>query len=304
MKLIFIALPCLLFPAVVMADDFTGFSVNFVEIGNAGNAADTTSRGAVDYAYRISKYEVSGAMIDAYNALGGGPEITRHEPYGPTRPATLVSWNEAARFVNWLNTSTGHSAAYKFTTGGANDNIALWESADQGYDSANPFRNSGAYYFLPSLDEWYKAAYYDPEANGGTGGYWDYPTGSDTPPAPVSGGTASGTSVHSQSFLDPPAEVDNAGGLSPFGTMAQGGNVDEWLETSLSGSNDSGTSDRLLRGGIWFGNVANQSSASLSWNDPMGASSLTGFRVASIPEPSAAILILLGMAAVAFRRRR
>jgi hypothetical protein len=31
-----------------------------------------------------------------------------------------------ARFVNWLNASTGHSAAYKFTTVGFNDNIALW----------------------------------------------------------------------------------------------------------------------------------------------------------------------------------
>ena len=67
-------------------------------------------------------------------------------------------WSEAARFVNWLSTSQGYDAAYKFTTGGGNDNIALWTSGDSGYNAANPFRNSNAYYFLPSEDEWYKAA--------------------------------------------------------------------------------------------------------------------------------------------------
>ena len=41
-------------------------------------------------------------------------------------------------------------------------------------------RNPNADYFLPSDDEWYKAAYYDPTKNG-TGGYWQYPPKTDDP---------------------------------------------------------------------------------------------------------------------------
>jgi hypothetical protein len=29
-------------------------------------------------------------------------------------------------------------------------------------------------HFLPSVDEWYKAAYYDPNAKGGVGGYCNW----------------------------------------------------------------------------------------------------------------------------------
>ena len=38
----------------------------------------------------------------------------------------------------------------------------------------------GALFFLPSEDEWYKAAYY--KGGGTNAGYWDYPTQSDTAP--------------------------------------------------------------------------------------------------------------------------
>ena len=147
---------------MVQADSFTGFTMDFVNIGNAGNSNDgasgSTAYGGVNYNYRMGVHEVSGAMIDSYNTNMGGPTITR-TARGANTPAGSVSWNEAARFVNWLNTDAGFAEAYKFTTGGANDNIALWTGADAGFDASNPFRNSNAHYFLPSEDEWYKAAY-------------------------------------------------------------------------------------------------------------------------------------------------
>jgi sulfatase modifying factor 1 len=159
-------LPILLLLATpVFADTFGSgantFDIDFTTIGNAGNAADDTGYGDVGYTYRIGTYEVSRDMITKYNTLGGGPAITMYDYAAggitggnlAARPATGVSWNEAARFVNWLNTSEGYSAAYKFTTGGANDNIALWTNLDVGYDAANPFRNANAHYFLPSEDE-------------------------------------------------------------------------------------------------------------------------------------------------------
>ena len=142
------------------------FTMDFVTIGNPGNAADTTGApnpaGAVGYTYDIGKFEVSEDMITKYNANFGTNNslaITK-DTRGTAKPATSVSWNGAARFVNWLNTSTGNQAAYKFTTSGVNDNIALWMSGDAGYDVNNPYRNSLAKYVLPSYNEWYKAAYF------------------------------------------------------------------------------------------------------------------------------------------------
>jgi formylglycine-generating enzyme len=228
-------LPILFLPlAAAHADTFGSgantFTMNFVDIGNAGNADDDTGYGGVGYAYRMGVNEVSERMIDAYNALSGGPSITK-DTRGLDRPATNVSWNEAARFVNWLNTSKGYSVAYKFTTGGANDDIALWTISDAGYNAANPFRNANAYYFLPSEDEWYKAAYYDPNKSGGAG-YWDYATGSDSAPTAVASGTTSGTAVYNGQ--PGPADITNAGGLSPYGTMAQNGNVWELGESGFA----------------------------------------------------------------------
>lgn len=256
MKLRF--LPILLFQlATANADTFGSgantFTMDFVTIGNAGNADDDTGYGGVGYTYRMGVNEVSRGMIDAYNALGGGPALTMSDMTtlggnGAAKPATGISWNEAARFVNWLNTSNGYSAAYKFTTGGFNDNIALWTNLDAGYDAANPFRNANAHYFLPSEDEWYKAAYYDPNKSGGAG-YWNYATGSDTAPTAVASGTTSGTAVYGQTFGTGPADITNAGGLSAYGTMAQNGNVWEWGESAFTAPNDSAGGSRLIRGG-------------------------------------------------------
>ena len=57
-----------------------------------------------------------------------------------------MSWIEAARFVNWLNTSTGNMPAYKFNGG----SFELWTPADPGYDPNNLYRNNLAPYFLPA----------------------------------------------------------------------------------------------------------------------------------------------------------
>lgn len=74
-----------------------------------GNLPDTTGNpdpaGSVPYAYRIGKFEISEQMVANANALGG-VGITK-DFRGPDKPATSISWNKAARFVNWLNTSTG-----------------------------------------------------------------------------------------------------------------------------------------------------------------------------------------------------
>jgi len=137
------------------------FTLDFVDIGNPNNTADTTGSpnlaGAVPYVYRIGKYEVSEDMINKANTVGG-LGITK-DTRGTDKPATGISWNEAARFINWLNTSEGLMPAYKFAVqpGGvcynANANIQLWQSGDPGYNSENLFRNDLAAYFLPIVAE-------------------------------------------------------------------------------------------------------------------------------------------------------
>ena len=142
-------------------------------------------------------------------------------------------------------------------------------------------RNTNAHYFLPTSDEWYKAAYYDPISST----YYDYPTGSNTPPTPVIGGTAQGTAVYGQQWAGP-AVTTNAGGLSPYGTMAQGGNIKEWNESSYGGG------WRIRRGGHWFW-LDEPSLKSTTWDiaSPNHETGDVGFRVASVSEPTSAPLI-------------
>ena len=287
------------------------FNMEFVTIGNAGNAADTNGApnpaGAVAYEYGLGKFEVSEDMIEKFNA-SQSLQITK-DTRGTAKPATSVSWNEAARFVNWLNTSTGNQAAYKFTTGGVNDNIALWTSGDAGYDVNNKYRNSLAKYVLPSYNEWYKAAYYDPTNST----YYQYATGSDTAPTAVASGTDAGTAVYNQSFGQGPANVDQAGGLSPYGVMGLGGNVWEWEESSYDLANSSGSSSRGDRGGSWEVDSSELSSSARGNPDPSFENyDLIGFRVASlssdappaVPEPSMMVIgTLFGLGGLMAKRR-
>jgi len=288
------------------------FTMDFVSIGNPGNSADTGtynnsggtySAGSVSYVYNIGKYEISRTMIEKANALGGlGIGMDSWIGLGGdrgARPAGGVSWNEAARFVNWLNTSKGYQAAYNFTTSGANDNITLWGAGQ--YSGSNQYRHKNAFYFLPSVDEWYKAAYGSPN-----GTWYDYSTGSDTSPIAVAGGTDANTAVYGQYYKNGPADITNAGGLSSWGTMAQGGNVWELTETAYDGINDTANEEREMRGGQ-YSNVFSESldsSTRVSFNPSSGFIDY-GFRVASVPEPSSLSLLVLGaVVAISVRRKR
>jgi sulfatase modifying factor 1 len=173
-------------------------SIDYVTVGNPGNAADPQTGGlygAVSYTYRIGTYEVTNdqyteflnavAKTDTYglyiidmgsaSARGG---ITRSGSPGGyvytvktnmgDKPVNFVSWYDAARFTNWLGNGQGN---------GSTETGAYTLSGDTGIIT----KNAGATFWIPSEDEWYKAAYYDP-SKGGTGGFWQYPTKSDSAP--------------------------------------------------------------------------------------------------------------------------
>jgi formylglycine-generating enzyme required for sulfatase activity len=46
-------------------------TIDYVSVGNAGNAADSTGYGAVAYAYQIGKYEVTNAQYGAFPFASG-----------------------------------------------------------------------------------------------------------------------------------------------------------------------------------------------------------------------------------------
>jgi formylglycine-generating enzyme len=311
--LVLVLLICVFdYPPEAQADTFGSganqFAIEFVPIGNPGNSADTTGSpnpvGSVPYDYRMGKFEISEQVINKANSLGG--LFLTPSGRGPNKPATDLSWNEMARFVNWLNTSTGSHPAYKFTQqpGDAgydsNANIELWTALDVGFDSNNVYRNRFARYFLPSEDEWYKAAFYDP--NGG--GYFSYPTSNGSVPTPVSAGMSVGTAVFDQSVQQGPADITLAGGPSPSGTVGQGGNAWERIESDFDRTNDSSNSFRVERGGGWFYFAEHLSSSYRLFDFPTVSASVEGFRVASlIPEPSTLVLLTMAGSLLVMRRR-
>ena len=228
------------------------FDIEFVTIGNPGNAADTTGNpnpaGSVPYTYRMGKFEISEQMIDKANAVGG-LGITK-DTRGADKPATSVSWNEAARFVNWLNTSTGSTPAYKFAIQpgevgyNANANIRTVD------DPATPATTRT----ISTATAWRGISC--PASTSGTR------RRTTTRPAASITTIQQGATAHPRPWpaarrlarqftVSPsatgPADITLAGGLSPYGTMGQGGNVYEWEETDFDLVNGP-TPVRLLAG--------------------------------------------------------
>jgi len=319
-------------------------TIDWVTVGDPGNAADNTTYGAVADAYRIGKYEVTiQQYTDFLNAVAQSDPYSLYDPVmanngniagisqsgtsgefsysviGPlgttpagasspgNRPVTFVSWFDAARFANWMQNGQGsgstETGAYTLV-GGQTSGTA-------------PAKNPGAQYYIPTENEWYKAAYY--KGGSTNAGYWDYATQSDTDPGNTIGSGANQANYQagayavtgSSSFDDSTQNyLTDVGAfsssVSAYGTFDQSGNVYEWNDLA-------GTSGLLrgLRGGDWNINVASDLSSSSRTTDvPSLGNSFIGFRLASpvpVPEPSVWVTGLAGIAWAgwgACRRRR
>jgi formylglycine-generating enzyme len=334
----------ILVAAMVMATVTTqAITIEMVPVGDPGNAADTlvmndrtTGYGSVGYSYSISKCEITAgqyteflnavAGVDTYSlyntimsisgygpgiaCTGGGtvgnPYVYTVDPAYTNRPVIYVSWGDAARFCNWLANGQPIGAQDFATTedgsyflNGATTNAALMAVT----------RKPGATWVIPKEDEWYKAAYYDPNLNSGAGGYWAYPTRSNTAPGrdlnDLSGNNANCSigypgPIQSPYWTTIVGQFQNS--ASPYDTFDQGGNVREWNEVNISGSG------RGLRGGGF--SSLNHSGLASSYRDhypPTTEYGSIGFRIALVPEPGSIALLLVGAISLlgyAWRRRK
>ena len=316
---------------------FGSFSGEFVTVGDPGNTADSTGFGAVAETFNIMKYEVTNAQYGAflnsvaktdnyffYNALmaeirGGIERSGVSGAYAYTvkaimseKPVNHVSWFDAARYCNWLhNGATNYSStefgAYTLNGTTSGNAVAL---------------NAGAKYFIPSENQWYKAAYY--KGGSTNAGYWNFATQSDYEPNSVRGNPngdgAAGSLLNSANFTmfatwNHPAgnvtTVGTNGGPSYYGTFDMSGNIREWNDLD-------GTSGplRLIRGGNWLEPSSTMKSGTrflfMAPNGEFSNNDGVGFRVASlsssappaVPEPSMMVIgTLFGIGGLVARRR-
>lgn len=317
-----------LFPVSAGAE----ITFEWATVGHAGNGPDpfTGARfGNVSYAYRIATTEVSNAQyvafLNAVDPAGGNPNAVYHSnmgvnprggiafdpgaasgdkyaprPHMADKPVNFISFFDCMRFVNWLHNGQG--------AGGTESGVYAIS------DGLSETRAPGARFFLPTENEWYKAAYFDPTPGAGGGDqYWLYPTrGNAIPVSAIA--TALGDIANpgpNVANYDSGADwngvdgnlttVGSAGPLSPsfFGTFDQGGNVSEWNETLITGS------ARGARGGAYSSTFSSLQSASASGRFPALDGPADGFRVASpVPEPDALALLAFGGGMLAAWRRR
>jgi formylglycine-generating enzyme required for sulfatase activity len=282
------------------------FTIDFVNIsGDAGNLGSWpagvyyTFSGVNHGDYRMGKFEITNGQWNKFKAsiapmrvTGSAWEAYESDPFwtGTNVPTNYVSWYEAAQFVNWLNTSKGYQAAYKFsgTQGTENYTPEVWQAGDTGYSASNPYRNSNAYYFLPTDDEWVKAAYWD-----GTS-LQTWATINDT--YPVAGvGSRYGSSAGGPWAVGSGSEELN-------GTFDMMGNVWEWMESWAYPNIQFADSTRSMRGSCYWDRESYLRSTYRDGLLPVDESPIVGFRVASIPEPGSAVLMLAGLGFLRKRR--
>lgn len=240
----------------------------------------------------------------AYSQTGTPPFKTTTGVDSSNFPITYVSWFNAARFANWMSNGQPAGLQNSATTenGAYNLNGATNHGSAPARNTINPNTGSAPIFFIPTENEWYKAAYYDPSLNGGSGGYYRYATRSDVTPGnvlPNSGFRSSQPAnnqsnyIYGSSYLycvTQNAAIDttqyylNAVGafsqtFSAYGAFDMNGNV--WELNSLTGA----TSPNVgIRGGAWTSLASYLASTYYLGTVPYSTASNVGFRLAA-PSP-------------------
>lgn len=311
----------------------TEYGTEFVTIGDPGNAPhvafvpDARSVGSVGYTYRIARTETTSAQwaefLTAYypyltdsvfspgttgnwvNLPNAAGVFTVPQEYAQFPSSS--SWYLAARYCNWLHNdkrtdrAAFETGAYDVSTVPINQSdVPILEQAT---------RSPGARFWIPSQDEWIKAAYYDPNRFGaGLGGYWNFLNASDAPPVPGLPGEPGATSnvgPPELGFIERMAPIASyPDARSAWGLFDTSGNEKEWLETlsfpglsrfRLVGGSRAGEQIGFLTDELWW------SASNLTELPPSIA---LGLRLASAIPTSSTACVMGVFAIVLFRRKR
>ncbi|MBS0197497.1 MAG: SUMF1/EgtB/PvdO family nonheme iron enzyme [Planctomycetes bacterium] len=307
--------------------------IEFVTIGAPGNPAyagpdnnnAVTGRGSVGYEYRIGKTEVTTAQWMEFFNLFDGQIPWAHAPrrWGATatgnpnqpyqllnqttaglRPAGGITWRTAAMFCNWLcNDKRTDIAA---VMNGAYD-VSTFGVVDGNHFTDQWEHNPGARYWIPTLDEWIKASYYDPNYGGtGVGGWWwNSINGTNVPLVygpPGQGQANAGFSLpgggeYAIPLMSYPAVT------SPWGLLDTAGATTEYLETVHVVD---GIPTRQFMGSHWT-DAYRQGDRIYGIGDafPSDPSIYAGFRIAAaVPSSGPATLAMILAARLCARRNR
>ncbi len=301
----------------------TVITMSWSPVGNLNNMADSSGYGAVPYAYNIGTYDVTNSQYVAFlnsndptgadplalynsNMSGshGGINFDSGAPSGSmysvvsgngNNPVNFVSWYDAIRFANWMDNGqpvfmTEPTAANNATEGGSYTLDGYTATPSNGNAV---MRNSGAMIVLPSEDEWYKAAYYNPAMSS----YYLYPTSSSSTPNASSPTSAANSANYGYAVDDLTAVGSYSGTTSPYGAFDMGGDVFQWNEASINGG-------RGERGGFFQDDAFILASSSQGFDNPTDDGfNGAGFRVASVPEPGSVLLAVIGCAGAMWLRK-
>lgn len=255
----------------------------YVSIGDINNPGDPVNRfkGTVPYVYCIARTELSNYEYCAFlNAVavksdpfslydenmgrsvcGGILRVASDDGFHyscregwENRPVVYIAYYDLARYANWMHYGCPSTGVSELGTTEGNSILGAYDTSD--FEDVRkgikpPYknfgkRNRGGRFWIPDEDEWFKAAYYDPELIGSRK-YHDYPTRTSDLPARWQANYMidNELSVGEPFFV---AEVDSyADAASYYGTLQQGGNVWEWIESWQYDV----TGIRGLRGGSW-----------------------------------------------------
>lgn len=303
-------------------------TIETVPVGDLNNPADFTGYGSVPHSYRIGKYDVTIGQYTAFlNSVATNtnadpaiinlwiPEMaSSKEDTGQlisrqtnatfnggytysvmtnsywkansgNRPVCWVSWFDAARFANWMHNGATNGAD---TETGA---YTLINYQTNGIVSRNPNAN----WWIPSEDEWYKAAYFDPTVSPGlpdADRYHNFATRSNVQPLESAANPSLQAKAvnaanynwvrkgNSNAVLTPVGYYSKS--VSSYGTLDQAGLVWQWTEGTVSNGYQTNC---IVRGGSW-GPGLTPVSCTIRRDYPPGfyEDDDTGFRLATKPQ--------------------
>lgn len=309
------------------AEPITVATVAVLNPGNAADPATRT--GAVDHEFRIAQFNITLGQYTAFlNAVAqadphrlystkmatdlqvagiartGSPGRFSYSvipPSGPIqipaataaqRPITYVSWFDAARFANWMSNGQPKGPQGRKTTEDGAYNL-LQPKAKRGLavakNAINPNTGAAPSYYLPTENEWYKAAYYNPTLNNNVGGYTLYATNSNSAPSNLPGGSNNAANLVFQGKFAVTQQLSlnsqqnystDVGSFTrsqgPYGTYDMNGGVWEIMDPATQGS-----PSVIIRGGGWTSYYTYLQSGYRIGGSPASSGSNGGLRLVS-----------------------